>query len=105
MMQKYLNENAIKSSFINKVLLRGKSHVSIFELNVGSSRVYSCKINGTSIAYEIKTDLDNFNRLDKQLNDYLQAFEEVYVICSNNRVNKVKAIILEEVGIYAYINK
>lgn len=102
MMQKYPNEYAIKASFINKVLLRGKSHVSIFELNVGSSRVDLCKINGTSIAYEIKTDLDNFNRLDKQLNDYLQVFEEVYVICSNSRVDKVKVIVPEEVGIYVY---
>lgn len=55
-MHNYPNENAIKSSFINKVLLRGRSHVSIFELNVGRSRADLCKINGTSIAYEIKTD-------------------------------------------------
>ena len=104
-MRKYPNEYAIKSSFINKVLLRGKSHVSIFELNVGRSRADLCKINGTSIAYEIKTDLDNFNRLKKQLNDYLQVFEQVYVICSANRLEKIKTLIPKQVGIYVYTCK
>ena len=49
--------------------MKGKSHVTIFELPVGSSRADLCKINGTSVAYEIKTDLDNFNRLEKQIED------------------------------------
>lgn len=98
----YNNEIAIKSSFINKVLLKTNNHVTIFELNVGDSRADLCKINGSSIAYEIKTDLDNFQRLDKQIYDYMQIFEKVYVICSANKVPQIKEHLIPECGIYSY---
>lgn len=98
----YPNEIAIKSSFINNILFKTNNHVTIFELNSGTSRVDLCKINGKSVAYEIKTDLDNFNRLDKQISDYLNIFENVYVICSKNNVNKIINRIPKECGIYSY---
>ncbi len=98
----YHNEITIKSSFINNVLLKNNDHITIFELNSGKSRVDLCKFNGHSIAYEIKTDLDNFNRLNKQLNDYLKIFEKVFVICSVNNVENIKNNIPEECGIYSY---
>ncbi len=66
----YPNEASVKANFINKILLNGKTHVTIFELPVGRSRVDLCKINGTSVAYEIKTDYDTFYRLEKQIYDY-----------------------------------
>lgn len=98
----YHNEITIKSSFINNVLLKNNNHITIFELNSGKSRVDLCKFNGHSIAYEIKTDLDNFNRLKKQLNDYLKIFEKVFVICSVNNVENIKNNIPNECGIYSY---
>lgn len=98
----YHNEITIKSNFINNVIQKKQEHVTIFELNAGSSRVDLCKVNGNSVAYEIKTDLDNLNRLNKQLNDYLKAFEEVYVICSSNKLYKILEIIPTECGIYVY---
>lgn len=98
----YPNESCIKAEFLNNILLRGKKHVSIFELPVGSSRVDLCKINGKSFAYEIKSDLDNFTRLSKQLQDYLFIFDYVYVICSENRVYNISDFIPKECGIYTY---
>lgn len=99
----YPNEITIKSSFVNKVLLKNNSHTSIiFELNSGTSRVDLCKINGHSIAFEIKTDLDNFNRLNKQLNDYFRIFEKVFVICSTKNINNIIKLIPDECGIYSY---
>lgn len=98
----YPNELCIKAKFIDNVLLKGTKHVSIFELPVGNSRVDLCKINGTSTAYEIKTDLDNYVRLEKQLQDYLMIFEYVYVVCSENRAKNIAALIPSNCGIYAY---
>lgn len=98
----YPNEITIKSSFVNKVLLKNNNHTSIFELNSGNSRVDLCKINGQSIAFEIKTDLDNFNRLNKQLNDYFRIFEKVFVICSTKNINNIIKLIPNECGIYSY---
>lgn len=98
----YPNEMCIKSSFINQILLKTKKHVTIFELPVGNSRVDLCKLNGSSIAYEIKTDLDNLQRLNKQLNDYLELFERAFVICSENKMIEVENFISSLCGIYVY---
>lgn len=98
----YPNEICIKSSFIKNILVNGKKHVTIFELPVASSRADLCKINGKSIAYEIKTDLDNFSRLNKQIDDYFKVFDEVYLICSASNVNNVCTLLPKECGIYTY---
>ncbi len=98
----YPNEICIKANFIKQILMKGKSHVTIFELPVGSSRADLCKINGTSVAYEIKTDLDNFNRLEKQIKDYYKIFEEVYIICSESNISSITSMIPETCGIYSY---
>lgn len=101
-MNYYPNEICIKSSFIKQILLKGKKHVTIFELATGSSRTDLCKINGESIAYEIKTDLDNFSRLQKQIDDYYKIFEKVFIICSEINVSKITELIPEKCGIYSY---
>lgn len=98
----YPNEACIKSAFINQMLIKGKSHVTIFELPVGNSRADLCKINGSSVAYEIKTDLDDLTRLDKQLNDYLQIFEKIFIICSEKKLPAVEKCVGSMFGIYTY---
>ncbi|MBN2796525.1 MAG: sce7726 family protein [Clostridia bacterium] len=98
----YPNEVSIKSSFVNKVLLKGKTHVTIFELPIVNSRADLCKINGESIVYEIKTDLDTFSRLPKQIDDYSKIFDKTYVICSVNNQDKIKKHIPNSTGIYSY---
>ena len=98
----YPNEAVIKSAFINKVISDGKTNVTVFEMPVNGSRIDLCKINGKSCAYEIKTDLDQLSRLNKQLNDYSKVFEEVYVVCSEKRVKEVVSCINESYGIYTY---
>lgn len=98
----YHNEITIKSNFINNILLKSKNHITIFELNSGKSRLDLCKVNGNSVAFEIKTDLDSLYRLDKQLYDYMSLFEKVYVICSEKRCNIIEKVIPYECGIYSY---
>ncbi len=101
----YLNETVIKSFFIKEVLFNYKSSICIYEFPVKSSRVDLCRINGIqgkSIGYEIKTDLDNLDRLNKQLRDYSCIFEELYVICSKNKLPSVLDFIDERIGVYVY---
>jgi len=97
----YHNEAFVKSSFISKVLWRGR-HVNVFELPVKGSRIDLCKINGESFAYEIKTDYDTLKRLHKQLSDYSCIFEYVYVVCSEKRMNAIDKELPDGVGIYVY---
>ena len=80
----YHNESVIKNSFIKNNISKHKSHTLLYEFKVKNSRVDLCKINGESVAYEIKTDFDSFQRLGTQLPDYATVFEKVYLIISHH---------------------
>lgn len=98
----YPNETSVKANFFKQILFKQQGHVSVFELPLGNSRADICKINGSSTAYEIKTDLDNLKRLDKQLKDYSDFFENVYVICSLNKLSEIEKQLNPNCGIYTY---
>lgn len=105
-MRYYPNEACIKANFIDKVLLKqGPTSVTIFELPVGSSRVDLCKINGQSSAYEIKTELDSFDRLEKQLYDYSRVFESTYLILPFKSLGSIPDYVSQSCGIYSYRQK
>ncbi|GHV29831.1 hypothetical protein FACS1894167_09710 [Synergistales bacterium] len=63
-------------------------------------------INGEGRVYEIKSDLDNFDRLHDQLNDYFKAFSKVSVLSTIHEYERVERILAEQgdmgesVGIY-----
>lgn len=102
----YPNETAIKANFIDKVLLKqGSSNITIFELPVGNSRVDLCKMNDCSSAYEIKTELDTFYRLKKQLDDYFSIFENIYLIIPYRKWRSLPDYVSESCGIYTYRQK
>lgn len=73
----YFCERVIKYYFI-KHLKDQLNHIVAFEMNIGDSRIDICRINGSSYAYEIKTEYDTFDRLGSQMQDYLRTFEKVY---------------------------
>jgi len=99
----YPNEATIKAGFIDRILVpQNPKTISIFELPIGKSRVDMCKVNGHSAAYEIKTDLDTFDRLEGQLRDYFDVFESVYVVTSERRWHELPDYVPEGCGIYSY---
>lgn len=106
LMRCYPNESAVKASFVDGVILKQTARaVSIFELPVGDSRADFCKVNGHSSAYEVKTDLDTFYRLEKQLSDYYDVFDYVYIITSDTRWRALPDYVPETCGIYSYHQK
>ena len=98
MVHYYHNEAFIKAMFIKE--LKKQKSVSFFELPIKDSRIDLCSINGHSVAYEIKTKYDTLKRLNKQVNDYLSAFEYVYVVCSSDKTGLVQSTVPNCVGIY-----
>ncbi len=97
----YKNEEIIKEKFkIDK--LSKKSELTFYEFPIVNSRIDIVSISDKSCAYEIKTKYDNLNRLVKQLNDYLNCFEYVYVITSDDKFEQVKKLVPSCVGIYIY---
>lgn len=96
----YLNE-----IFINEILKNHSDDATILtELSVNSSKVDLLIVNGTTTAYEIKTELDSLQRLEKQLLDYIKVFDKVYIVTYLEFVDSVKELLkknmlLKKVGI------
>ena len=62
--------------------------VSCFEIKANKSRLDYLRINGSSISYEIKSELDNLLKLKKQVNDYSTLFEYNYVVIHSNHLKE-----------------
>nr|DAL59744.1 MAG TPA_asm: hypothetical protein [Caudoviricetes sp.] len=95
------NETVIKYNLI-KEFISNPENVGLLEFNVGNSRLDIGKINGSSYAYEIKTELDNTLRLEKQIQDYEKIFEFIYVVCHLKHLKEVKNIVPKKVGIITF---
>lgn len=97
----YVCERVVKYYLIKK-LLNLTNDIVAFEMAIGDSRIDVCRINGGSYAYEIKTEYDSFDRLSSQMNDYMKAFEKVYVVVPKSRAVEVRSFIPSDCGIISY---
>lgn len=81
----------IYKNFITQKILLGRHSLNtstlINEFRVGSSVADVVLINGKSTVYEIKTELDNPDRLHDQVSDYQKAFTEIYLVVHHSRVD------------------
>lgn len=72
------------------------------------SRADLAVFDGTSIGIEIKTERDNFNRLNRQLQDYKDFFEYVYIVVHEDALDSLLEHLREidyTPGIIAYERK
>lgn len=98
----YRNEYVYKSEIANRIVFGRHSprtaglHV---ELPAAGSIADLAIYNGTSTAYEIKTDLDSAARLPTQSQSYLQTFDKVYVVVSEKNLYKYQSNLHENVGL------
>ncbi|WP_409366195.1 sce7726 family protein [Neomicrococcus aestuarii] len=69
------------------------------EVRAGRSKADVVVLNGTSTAYEIKSERDSFRRLPQQLADYCSVFASVNVVTSPNQVEAVLQLAPEDVGV------
>lgn len=79
----YQNEYVFKNAFLTNWLIKEIGHtdsVVFNEFNASQSIADLAMFNGTSRAFEIKTELDSPTRLQTQIDDYKKAFNEVYLI-------------------------
>jgi hypothetical protein len=98
----YRNEYYYKNTLINKLLLERysmKETTALTELPIDNSKADFVMINSEGIVYEIKTGLDNSDRLNGQINDYYKAFKVVYVVTCEYHCKKILDLVDEYVGI------
>lgn len=100
--KKYRTEYFYKNTMLNKLLIKQhdyKTTIVLSEFPVGNSKADFIMINGNGIVYEIKTELDNLERLDSQIKDYYKAFSEVVIVTYEKNLDKVIKIIPDTVGV------
>lgn len=103
------NEYFYQNTLLNKLLL-GKHSVNtttaLTQLPIAKSKADFVLINGKAVVYEIKTELDSFDRLKTQLSDYYKAFNTVCVVTSENQYARAYEILKESpVGINVLTSK
>lgn len=98
----YRVEYYYKNTMLNKLLFQQhnyKTTAVLAELPVGSAKADFVMINGNGVAYEIKTEHDNLNRLEEQIQEYYKAFDKVCVVTYAENVEKIETIVPDCVGI------
>lgn len=100
----YRNEYYYKNTLLNKLLLgvhKPTTTTALTEVSVNRSKADFVLINGKAVVYEIKTELDNLDRLESQIQDYYKAFTNVCVVTSEYNYESVrKKLSGTSVGIY-----
>lgn len=100
--REYRHEYIYKNAIAEKILL-GKHNLNtafmLTEFRVDDCKADAVVLNGTSHVYEIKSEMDSFERLDRQLAAYHKMFDFITVITSERLYNSVKDRVPQEVGI------
>ena len=99
----YRNEYIYKNAIAEKIIkgrhrLSKKCHFAT-EFRVFDSIADVVIANGTTTAYEIKTEYDSFDRLQTQLINYSKALEYVYVVIPESKFKACLNHIPNHIGI------
>lgn len=104
----YRCEYVYKAAIANRIVFgrHSPSTASLaIELGVAGSIADAVVFNGTSTAYEIKTEFDSHRRLSTQTADYLRAFDKVYVVTHPDLATHYASLVDERVGILSLSSK
>jgi hypothetical protein len=94
----YRNEYVYKNTLLNHFLINNKKYnvnntIALTEIPVGKSKADFILINGHAEIYEIKTGLDNFDKLEAQIQNYYKAFDRVSIVTSPDKQNDLENLL------------
>ncbi len=100
------NEYFYLNTLLNKWLIgvhrSVKSTTALTQIPIDNSVADFILMNGIAVVYEIKTELDNFDRLNNQISDYYSAFNRVCVVVPECNFDKASSLLKNtNVGIYS----
>lgn len=107
--REHRNEYYYLNTLLNKLLVgihSVNSTTALSQVRIGSHIADFVMINGEGRVYEIKSDLDNYDRLRDQLSDFYNAFSKVSVLADVHERDNVERLLAdfgemgEAVGIY-----
>lgn len=98
----FRDDYVYRSAIAQKILL-GRHSLNtatlLNEVRVGSRKADVVVLNGTSTAYEIKSERDSLVRLQSQVSAYSQVFAAVNVVASGSHLSDVLRYAPEDVGV------
>lgn len=71
----------------------------LYEFKVGEARADAILVNGNATVFEIKTDLDDFSRAEKQVESYYKCFDRIVFVVSEKQKDKALRLLPPSVGI------
>lgn len=102
--RKYHIADDLKCAFIDYVLSRFGSEVIIgHEIMYGSKEQFADLIilhKGYTYAVEVKSDSDNLNRIDNQIEAYRKLFNYVVVVCGEKHKSHLQESLPEGIGLF-----
>ncbi|MFI5163389.1 MAG: sce7726 family protein [Sphingobacteriales bacterium] len=101
----YRHEYVYKTKLLSDFVLKHYTFSDTIVLNefrLGKSVADIVLINGTNNVFEIKTELDNADRLQTQLNDYYKVFSKVYIVTHHSLGDKYRTIVNPKVGLIEF---
>ena len=102
----YRGEYIYKNVIANQVYLEHESFADslfISEMQTGLCRADAVILNGTSSVYEVKTEYDTLDRLDRQLENYRKVFDKINVVTTSKKAERVLERVDEIIGV-AYLS-
>lgn len=94
------NEYYYMNTLLNKLLVgihNVNTTTALSQVRIGRHIADFIMLNGEGRVYEIKSDLDNFDRLSDQLRDYFRAFSKVSVLSTIHEYERV-TVLLDKLG-------
>lgn len=91
--KEYRNEYLYKNTLLNKWIYgkyRPTTATALTEVPIGTAKADFIVINGKATVYEIKTELDNFERLDNQVENYYKVFKHVNIVTCDTKAEVLK---------------
>jgi hypothetical protein len=107
--KEHRNEYYYMNTLLNKLLVgrhRVSSTTALSQMRIGGHIADFVMINGEGRVYEIKSDLDNYDRLYDQLSDFYKAFSKVSVLADIHERDSIERLLAnfgdmgEAIGIY-----
>lgn len=100
--KKYRCEYIYKNTLFNAILKEHglKTTLTLNEFKIGKSIADLVLLNGSAKIYEIKTELDSLDKLEKQIKDYLKFADKIYIVTDDAHAAQLQIVYRESsVGI------
>jgi hypothetical protein len=102
MCRRYRADYVYRAAIANKIFLGRHSPATtalLSELRVWRSKADLVMLNGTSTVYEIKSELDNLERLASQIGDYSRMFDRIYVVTHASQLQQLQSTVPDHIGV------